>query len=332
MMRGVVFEDFGRPEDVLMIEDVERPSPGDGQVLIKVAASSLNYADYAPFVDTVNGREVAPNLRYAISEVLKWPGKVIGMDVAGVVEEVGAGVTTVKPGDLVFAVTAGMLGGWGEYALANDGDYFFAPENLSFEEAATLPVAASVALGAIRIAGVEEGQSVLVNGASGGIGLLTVQILERMGCIVTGVCSTARMQAVRDAGAQEVIDYTAEDVADRDARYDVILAVNGYETLETYREMLNPGGFYVAVGGSQQTVEAAKSGAEEFKDSGKQVAVTMFPTTPKDFPYLKELAENGTLRPVIDKTYPITQVADAITDIITNRSHGKIALSMQSWS
>lgn len=330
-MRGVVFEDFGRPETALRIEEVERPTPGPGQVLIKGLASSLNYADYAPFVDPVNGREVAPNLRYAIAELLKWPGKVIGMDIAGTVEAIGEGVADIQPGDEVFAVTAGMVGAWGEDALANPGEYGLKPANLSFEEAATLPVAATVALGAIRVADVQAGQSVLVNGASGGIGLLTVQMLKALGCTVTGVCSTPRMDAVRAAGADEVIDYTAEDFADRDETYDVILAVNGYQSLDTYRRLLNDGGHYVAVGGSQQTVEASKQGQEAFAGSGKHITVTMFPTTPKDFGELKRLAETGMLVPHIDRTFPIREIAAAIDDIILNRAHGKVALDMREW-
>lgn len=327
-MKGMVFDGFGLPEDVLKIRDVDKPVPADNQVIINVKASCLNITDYAPFMAPIYGQDVPEQLRQMYGEQLHAVGNVFGMDIAGIVDEVGKDVTTVKKGDEVFGFTHNWLGAWAEYACANAGEVALKPSNLSFEEAATLPVVGLVALGGVRIADIQRGQHVLLNGASGGVGTLLVQILKAFGAVVTGVCSTRNANMVHQCGADQVIDYTKEDFAKKGQTYDAIFAVNGYQPLDEYIRMLNPGGTYVLIGGMEQAAEFQQFGAEKFKGSGKKSGFTDFNQLKRELSVLGELSESGKLTPIIDNIYPIQDVSSAIRDIIANHAKGKTAIGV----
>ncbi|WEV41816.1 NAD(P)-dependent alcohol dehydrogenase [Bifidobacterium sp. ESL0682] len=326
-MKGIVYTQFGAPKEALHVEEVDKPTIEDNQVLVNVKASSLNLADYMRFIEPVMGKEMSPMMRNMDENVIHALGKVLGVDVAGVVEEVGNKVTDVKPGDEVFGATPMLIGAWAEYTVINDGDLYLKPTNLSFEEAATLPAAAQVALSEVRLADIKPGQNVLVNGATGGVGLFTLQIAKAFGATVTAVCSTHNVDLVRSFGADKVIDYTKEDFTKSSDRYDCILAVNGYATLEQYRDLLADGGVYVPVGGMQQTGEANQRGKECFEGTGKSLRSIGFAQMKKEYPYIKELAENKAITPVIDRTFAITDIAEAIEFAVNHHPQGKIALS-----
>lgn len=326
-MKGVTSTGFGLPEEVLKQIEAPKPVPNDNQVIIQVKASSVNITDYMQFVEPVEGKEISQTTRM-IYERMDAFGKVIGMDVAGIVDEVGSKVTKVKKGDEVFAFTADWLGGWGEYACANENEVALKPSNLSFEEAAVLPGVSTVALGACRTANVQAGQQVLVNGASGGVGTALVQVLKTFGAIVTGVCSSRNVDMVRNCGADYIIDYTKEDFAKSDKTYDCIFGVNGYHTLEDYKNSLKPGGIYVLVGNQEQGADFRQIGEEIFKGSGKRLGAVAFHTVEREMPYIKQLIEDGKLKPVIDNVYSIHEIVDAINYIVKNHAKGKIAIKM----
>lgn len=328
-MKGIVYSDFGTPKDVLRVKEIDKPVLADDEVMIKVKASSLNLPDYKRFIEPVLGQEVTPATRNLDENILKALHKVLGMDSSGIVEQVGSNVKNVKVGDEVFGVTTNMLGAWAEFACLKENEVYLKPANLTFEESATLPVACTVALGAVRLANIHAGQQVLLNGATGGVGLFTLQLLKAFGAVVTAVCSTNNMEMVRSFGADTVIDYTKENFTKIDRKYDCILAVNGYQTLEEYKNMLNPNGVYIPVGGTQQCVEASQNGENVFKDSDKQIRMMTFFSIAREFPYLKELAENGTITPVIDNTFAISEIGNAIEYIVNNHAKGKIALSIK---
>lgn len=327
-MKGIVYTQFGTPKDALEIKEIDRPAIADNQVLVRVKASSLNLADYMRFIEPVMGKEMSPMMRNMDENVIHALGKVLGVDVAGVVEEVGSKVGDVKPGDEVFGATPMLIGAWAEYAVINDGDLYLKPTNLDFEQSATLPAAAQVALGEVRLADVKPGQSVLINGATGGVGLFTLQVAKAFGAKVTAVCSTHNVDLVRSFGADKVIDYTKEDFTKSSDRYDCVLAVNGYATLEQYRNLLKDGGVYIPVGGMQQTGEAKQRGQECFEGTGKSLRSAGFGQMKKEYPYIKELAESKAITPVIDKTFAVTDIAEAIEFAINHHPQGKIALTM----
>lgn len=326
-MKGITLTGFGLPKDVLKQAEVVRPVPKDNQVIIRVKASSVNISDYMVFVEPVEGKEISQGTRM-LYESLNFFGKVMGMDVSGIVDEVGSKVTSFKKGDEVFGFTADRLGGWGEYACANENEVALKPSNLSFEEAATLPAVTTVALGACRIANVGAGQQVLANGASGGVGTALVQILKELGAVVTGVCSTRNVELVRSCGADYVIDYSKEDFVKSGKTYDCIFGVNGYRTLEDYKTALNPGGIYILVGNMEQGADFSQNGEKVFHGSGKRLAITNFQTIEREMPYIKKLVEDGKLKPIVDSVYSIHDVAEAITHIVKNHSKGKIAIRM----
>jgi NADPH:quinone reductase-like Zn-dependent oxidoreductase len=237
-MQAVVYDKYGPPE-VLQIADLPIPDPQQEQVLVKVHAASINAADYRirkadPFLVRLMGQGF-----------LKPKNPLSGIDAAGRVEAVGENVRQFKPGDEVFGC---VRGAFAEYALARETYLALKPANRSFEEAAALPTAALTALQGIRYAGgIRPGQRVLIQGASGGVGIFAVQLAKSSGAEVTAVCSTRNLELVRSLGADHVIDYTREDFTHSGQTYDLILAVNGYHPLSAYKRALNPGGVYVQV-------------------------------------------------------------------------------------
>src|SRR5437588_4880341 len=239
-MKAIVYHEFGSP-DVLRLEEVDKPVPNDNQILVKVRAVSVNPLDW-------HFMEGTPYLgRLPAFGLLKPKVERLGVDYAGTVEAVGKNLTEFKPGDEVFG---NHFGAFAEYVVASDKGMALKPANLTFEQAASLPVAALTALQALRDTGkLQPGQKVLINGASGGVGTFAVQLAKTFGAEVTGVCSGRNVELVQSLGADHVIDYTKEDFTKRPERYDLIIDNVGNQTLSGFRRVLNPKGIYVAVGG-----------------------------------------------------------------------------------
>src|SRR6059036_2994873 len=247
-MKAIVKTAYGGPE-VLRLKEVEKPVPKEGQVLVKIHAASANPADYHAMRGGMV-RVLAPLITRENIGVRKPKDPSFGSDIAGTIETVGPNVTKFKVGDEVFGTCTKGSGGFAKYACAREVRLALKPENITFEEAAGIPIAALTALQGLRDKGkIKSGQKVLVNGASGGVGTFAVQIAKSFGADVTGVCSTRNVAMVRSIGADRVIDYTKEDFAKSGQRYDLILDNVANHSLLEYRRILNPRGKYVLIGG-----------------------------------------------------------------------------------
>jgi NADPH:quinone reductase-like Zn-dependent oxidoreductase len=322
-MKAIVHTKYG-PPDVLQLREIEKPTPKENQILVKVHAASINAADYhivrgSPFLTRlVFGGLLRPNPRF-------------GSDVAGRVEAVGENVTQFRPGDEVFG---GARGAFAEYALAREANLALKPTNRSFEEAAAVPGAALTALQAIRYAGgIRPGQKVLIQGASGGVGTFAVQLAKHFGAEVTAVCSTRNLEMVRSLGAGHVIDYTKEDFTRNRQRYDLILAVNGYHPLSVYRRALNPQGNYVCIGGSMaHFLEAVLVGPLMSRFGRKKLGMVFARLNHKDLVHLGELLEAGRIVPWIDRKYPLSEVPEAIRYMEEEHAQGKVVITVEQSS
>ncbi|HET7090366.1 MAG TPA: NAD(P)-dependent alcohol dehydrogenase, partial [Anaerolineae bacterium] len=311
------------PPDVLKLEEVEKPSPQDNQVLIKVHAASINALDYRklradPFL-----------VRLMSYGLLRPKDPRFGVDVAGRVEAVGENVKQFRPGDEVFG---GAKGAFAEYVLAREANLALKPANRSFEEAAAVPGAALTALQGIRYAGgIRPGQKVLIQGASGGVGTFAVQLAKSFGAEVTAVCSTRNLDMARSIGADHVIDYTKEDFTRNRQRYDLIVAVNGYHSLSAYKRALSPRGVYVCAGGTMpQFLQAMLLGPRLSREGGKKLgSMGMAKFNQEDLVYLGELLAAGKIVPVIDRSYPLNEVAEAIRYIEERHAQGKIVITVE---
>ena len=328
-MQAIVQHRYG-PPDVLALEEIERPAVGDDDVLIGVRAAGVSYPD------GVISRGVPYVLRLVAG--LRRPRQgVRGGEVAGVVAAVGANVADLRPGDEVFGWCGRSVGGFAEYARAARGMVVPKPPALTFEHAASLPVSGVTALQAVRDWGrVRPGQAVLINGASGGVGTFAVQIAKALGGEVTGVCSTDNVELVRSLGADAVIDYTREDFTRAGRRYDAILDFPHYAThsLSDCRHALEPHGTLVPasntrnrwVGGFSRVMPAR---AIALFVSQRISAPEMAPRQ-SDLIALCELIEAGKLTPVIDRTYPLSEVPDAIRHLQHGHARGNIVITMSS--
>jgi NADPH:quinone reductase-like Zn-dependent oxidoreductase len=320
-MKAIVYTKYG-PPDVLQLKEVAKPVPTDNQVLVKVQAASVNTLDLA-----MRGPFLA---RIITGGLLKPKDPRLGADIAGRVEAVGTNVTQFQPGDKVFGVVAG---GFAEYACAAENQVALKPAKLSFEEAAAIPVAALTALQGLRDTGhIQKGQKVLIHGASGGVGTFAVQIAKAFGAEVTAVCSTRNVDMARSMGADQVIDYTQADVTRTGQRYDLILAVNGYQPMFAYRRALRPTGRYVLVGGSKAHVFQALLQAlllgPVISRTGKQHMGFMgiAKINQKDLVYVKELLEAGKVVPVIERRYPLGETAEALRYLEEGHARGKVVI------
>jgi NADPH:quinone reductase-like Zn-dependent oxidoreductase len=325
-MKAIVYHEFGSP-DVLRLEEVDKPVPNDNQLLVKVRAISVNPLDWhfmegTPYL----GRPLAFGF-------LKPDVQRLGVDYAGTVEAVGKNITEFKPGDEVYG---NKFGAFAEYVVATDKALALKPANLTFEQAASLPVAAITALQALRDNGkIQAGQKVLINGASGGVGTFAVQIAKTFDAEVTGVCSGRNVELVRSLGADHVIDYTKEDFTNRAERYDLILDNVGNQPLSGFRRVLTPNGKYVAIGGG---------GVNDSRWTGPLVGVIkMLMLKPfvtqemsmmladmnrKDLTILADLIQTGKVKPVIDRTYPFSQLPEAMRYLEEGHARGKVVLTV----
>jgi len=324
-MKAVVYTQYGSP-DVLQFVDVAKPEPKDNQVLVKVYAASINALDYRRF----DGLSFMGRLME--ERMIKSVGKALGADIAGVVEAVGANVKQFQPGDEVFGITAGSRGGFAEYACSVENSLALKPRNLSFEAAAAVPVAAITALQGLR-GQIQPGQKVLINGAGGGVGTFAVQIAKSFGAEVTAVCSARNLEMARSIGADHISDYTKEDFTKSGQRYDLIFAVNGYHSLSAYQRALSPRGIYICTGGTMpQILQAMLLGSVmSRKNRKKMVFMGIAKTNQKDLLYLKELLQSGKVAPVLEKSYPLSEVSTAMRYITEGHAKGKIVVQISSY-
>lgn len=321
-MKAIVYRTYGSP-DVLELQEVDKPMPGDGDVLVRVQAASVNPLDW----HLLRGRP------YIVRPTAGWrkPKRNIpGVDVAGVVEAVGRNVTRLRPGDEVFGEKSRACA---EYVCGSEKLFVRKPVNLTPEQAAAVPVGAITALQALREkGGIQAGQTVLINGASGGVGTFAVQLAKYFEAEVTGVCSTRNVDLVRSIGADHVIDYTDQDFTRSGQRYDLIIDNVGNRSLLALRRALSPTGTLVLVGapkGNWIAPIARILAARQLSRFGNQKLVGMLTDISReDLEYVTELIEAGKVTPVIDRTYPLREVPDAIRYLETMRARGKVVIAI----
>jgi len=322
-MKAILFSKYGSP-DVLQFTDVEKPTPDENQVLVKVIAASANPLDW----HRIRGQPFLVRM----GEGLRKPkNQKLGADIAGRVDGVGKNVTEFRPGDEVFGVGSG---GFAEYALAGKSKLALKPANLSFEAAAAVPVAAFTALQGLRDTGqIQAGQKVLVNGASGGVGTFAVQIAKAFGAEVTGVCSTPKLDMVRSIGADHVVDYRREDFTRNGQQYDLIYDAVGNRSVSAYRRALSSDGKCVIAGFTSlpRLLEYMILGSLVSKSGGKQIiGQGMASTAQENLLAIKELLETGKVVPVIDRCYPLSETAGAIRYLETGHASGKVIIIVKS--
>jgi NADPH:quinone reductase-like Zn-dependent oxidoreductase len=326
-MKAIVQDAYG-PARVLKAEEIDKPAIGDHEVLIRVRAAGVNIADWA----------IMSGLPYIARPVygLRRPKNAVrGTDVAGEVEAVGSAVTRFRPGDEVFGWADGSFA---VYAAAPEEKLAHKPANLTFEQAAAVPMAGLVALQAIRDHGrVRAGQKVLINGASGGIGTFAVQIAKALGAHVTGVTSTRNIHLVRSIGADAVIDYTKEDFTRSGRQYDLILDNVANHSLSDLRRVLTPTGTLIPNGGGFQNRWLASGGrivraAVLFRFGGQKLGNFLMATTQEDLETLRELIEAGKVTPVMDQTFPLSEARQAIDHVAAGHARGKVTVTMAQLS
>lgn len=320
-MRAIEYTEYG-PPDVLRLVEVPKPAPKDDEVLIRIRAASINALDWR----MVAGKPLFARL---FTGGLRRPKVTrLGVDVSGEVEAIGASVTRFKPGDMVFGACRGSFA---EYGCAREDKLAMKPAGVSFDDAAATPVAGLTALQALRdVAHIKGGQHVLVDGASGGVGTFAVQIARASGADVTAVCSTRNVETARSIGADHVIDYTREDFTRSGKRYDLILAANAYHSIFDYRRSLNPDGIYViAGGGGAQMLQGMLLGPFLSVIGSKKMRFVMAKVTSSDLDILGELVASGKLAPVIDRRYPLSDVAEAVRYVLEEHARGKIVITVE---
>jgi NADPH:quinone reductase-like Zn-dependent oxidoreductase len=322
-MKAIVCDRYG-PPDVLRLEEVERPTPRDDQVLVKVLASSLNAADF----------EILGGAAFArISGPFRPRNRIPGSDVAGRVVAVGRKVKRLKEGDAVFGdLFMFGCGAFAEYVAAPEDALMRIPDNISFEDAATLPQAAKIALQGLRgRRPIREGQKVLINGAGGGMGTFAVQIAKYYGAEVTGVDSVGKLEMLRSIGADHVIDYAREDCTKSGERYDLILDTVARRSIFDYRRIMAHESLYVLVGGSRTAIfQAILLGPLVSIASKKKMGINPGNVNgEEDLRFLLELVENGELTPVIDRRCSLSEVPEALGDLSKGLVKGKVVVTVE---
>jgi NADPH:quinone reductase-like Zn-dependent oxidoreductase len=309
-----------RSTNDLRLTEVEKPTPKDNEVLVRVHATSINKADLYLLKHPFFVRLIGGQLR-------KPKRKTPGTDVAGLIEATGRDVNQFKPGDEVFG---SVPGSFAEFACAREDRLALKPSNVTFEEAAAVPVAGTTALQGLRDKGkIQAGQKVLINGASGGVGTFLVQIAKSFGTEVTAVCSTGKLEMVRSIGADHVIDYSNEDFTKSGRRYDLIVAANGYHSIFAYRRALTPKGVYVGTGGSMGQIFQGLLLAPLISMVGKKkMGAFMAKLNRKDLDQLRELLEAGKMKPIIDGPYPLSRAAEAFQYFEEGHAKGKVVITI----
>lgn len=321
-MKAIVRETYG-PPDVLRLDDVPTPTVGDDDVLVRVHAASANAGDW----HLLRGTPLPFRL---VAGLVKPKYRIIGNDIAGTVEAVGRNVTQFKRGDEVFGdVSRCGFGAYAEYVAAREKAMALKPANLSFEEAAAVPTSGCTALQGLRKGRIQSAQKVLIHGASGGVGTFAVQIAKALGAEVTGVCSTRNAEMIRAIGADRVLDYTQADFANSDQKFDLILAVNGDRSIWDYRGTLTPTGRYVMSGGSNRQLFEALLLGPLLSIAGQKLGNLLARPNQSDLLVLKELVEAGKVRPVIERSYQLSEVPEAIRHLETGHASGKLVVTIR---
>jgi NADPH:quinone reductase-like Zn-dependent oxidoreductase len=320
-MKAIIHERFGSPADVLSIHDVETPTPGEGEVLIEVRATAVAKGDWLV-------SQGLPYIARPMYGIRRPKQRIAGLETAGVVADVGPGVTEFEKGDEVFGWTDG--GSLAEFVTVSADHVTHKPDNLTFAEASAIPVSGFAALQALRVAGVGAGMKVLVLGASGGVGSFAVQIAKAYGAEVTGVASTRNLDLVRDLGADHVIDYTKDSIAG--SQFDVIIDIAGNRRLGELRKALTDGGTVVIVGGSggKATMGFGRTIRSMFVSPFVSQTLKALLSKPNrdDLVTLAQLAESGQIAPAVETTFPLAQAPEAIELVGAGKSRGKTVVTV----
>lgn len=327
MMRAAVYRRFGDP-DVVRIEELPKPSPGNGEVLVKVFATTVSAADYRS-----RTKDVPKNLKLLSSLTLGFFSprlRVLGMDIAGVVEAVGPGVTDFHPGDEVIAMLGAKFGGHSEYvAVPQASAITFKPANLTFEESVALVFGGITARAFLDRANLVPGASVLVNGASGAVGTAAVQLAHRAGARVTAVTSGGNAELVRSLGADRAIDYTTTDFTEGAERYDIVLDAVGNVPFDRLEPLIKPGGALLSV---MSDLGGVVNASRRSRRTGKRVTAGNVPFTSEQLAEVAQLAGAGLFRPVIDRTFDLSGIAEAHRYVDTGRKKGNVVVRVTTAS
>jgi NADPH:quinone reductase-like Zn-dependent oxidoreductase len=320
-MKAIVYTEYGPPE-ILQLKEVAKPIPKDDEVLVKVQAVSVNRSDW----EGLRG-----NPLYArIGGLLRPRHHILGSDIAGRVEMAGRNVSRFRPGDEVFGDILGRLGGFAEYVCAPENRLALKPAGMTFEEAAAIPQSAVIALQGIRDKGqLQPGQKVLINGAGGGAGAIAVQLAKLYGAEVTGVDNTGKLDFMRSVGADHVIDYTQEDFTKNGEQYDLILDIVAHRSVFAYKRTLKPNGRYFLAGGSVATMlQILLLGPWFSMIESKKILILAVKPSLEDMVHVTELCEAGKITSVIDKTYSLSEVPEAISYVGDGYAKGKVVITV----
>ena len=323
-MQAIVYQRYGSP-DVLELEEIPIPTPAEGQVLIRVHAASVNPYDWHFLRGTPSFIRLFIGMRRP-----KFPR--LGADVAGVVEVVGAKAAPFKAGDAVFGTAKGSFA---EYACAAASQVALKPQDISFEQAACLPIAGVTALQGLRDKGkVQTGQTVLINGAAGGVGTFAVQIAKSLGARVTGVCSARNVELLRSIGADEVLDYSHEDFARSDQHYDLLFDLVGNRSLSDCLRAVHPRGTYIACGGggpdrsSWELLAGMLQNAVRSVFTSQKMPGLLAKINREDLAILSNLVQRGTVISIVDRTYSLREVAEAVRHVESGHVRGKVVIAV----
>jgi NADPH:quinone reductase-like Zn-dependent oxidoreductase len=319
-MKAVVYDRYGPPEK-LRIEDVPMPTPGPGQVLVRVAATSINLSDWETLLGTP---------AYSRIGGMRTPRhRILGSDVAGRVEAIGEGVTALKPGDDVYGDNLSLKGGFAEYVVAPAAALAVKPARLTFEEASTIPQAGPIALQGT--AGAGRGSRMLINGAGGGSGSFAIQLAKRLGAHVTGVDNAEKLEFMRAVGADAVLDYRSHDFTRTGQRYDLILDLVAHRSMFAYRRALTKGGRYRSVGGTTGALlRALTVGFVVGRATGRRIGVLAVKAGPARFRPLTELVISGEVKIHIDRTFDLDDVPAALAHVGDGNALGKVVVTVDA--
>jgi NADPH:quinone reductase-like Zn-dependent oxidoreductase len=326
-LKAIVYTEYG-PPDVLQLKEVERPVPLDDEVLVEVHAASVNAYDWHFLTADVF-------LIRLMSKGLLRPRKTtLGADIAGRVTAIGREVRRFQPGDQVFGIAKGNSGGFAEYVCAREKTLELKPDNVSFEEAAAVPLAALTALQGLRDEGqIEPGEEVLIHGASGGVGTFAVQIAKSFGAEVTAVCSSGNVEIARSIGADHVVDYTRDDFTENGELYDLILVANGNRSILEYKRSLKPNGTCVLSGGGGTSIVSLLTGMLLqwwiSKTEGKKIGSFLANINQEGLTCIGELLGSGKVKPVIDRRYPLSEAAEALRYLGEGHAKGKVVITVE---
>jgi len=324
-MKAIICPRYGSP-DVLQLREVVKPVPREDEVLIKIHAASLNSRDLRML------RAKPIFMRLMPGGFFRPKNKILGADFAGRVEAIGGNARLFKPGDEVFGYMPSSTGRgtFAEFVCADEKTISLKPANLTFEQAAAVPLAAMTALQGLRNKGnIQPGQKVLIHGASGGVGTFAVQIAKALGAEVTAVCSTRNLELMRSLGADNVIDYKVEDFTQSGIQYNMILTVNGFHPIEDYLRALKPSGSYIVAGGSMRQLIQAGGRAKRCPMPGTQkISILSLEQNSNDLILIKELLEAEDIKPVIDGCYPLDKTPEAFWFFEKEHPKGKVVIEI----